>query len=50
MFEPAIVTTEAEVEEFPVFMFTDPPVFPFELFPPVFELEFILKLMLELLV
>lgn len=39
-----------DVEEFPVFEFTDPPLFPELLFPPVDEFEFMLKLMLELLV
>lgn len=38
-----------EVCEEPVLIFTLPPVLPFELFPPVFELLLILKLMLELL-
>lgn len=37
-----------EVDELLVFVFTLPPVLPFELFPPIFEFEFILKLILEL--
>lgn len=50
MFEPPVITTFVEVEELPVLIFTDPPVFPFELFPPVPELLLILKLIFELLV
>lgn len=42
--------TVVEVEEEPVFIFTFPPVFPFELFPPVLVLLLILKLIFELLV
>lgn len=43
-----VTFTETHVEVFPVFVFEVPPVFPELVFPPVFEFELMLKLMLEL--
>lgn len=48
--EPPAAFTDTELEEFPELVFEFPPVFPEFSFPPVFEFEEILKLILELLV